>query len=101
MTNLRSLSGMVLAAMLCTSVVWTGCKKESAEETAAGDPCDDYVAAMEKCVAKIPEEQRAPMKKQLEAQQDALAKAGTAAREQMTGGCRTGLAALKADSRCE
>jgi hypothetical protein len=101
MANLRNRSGMLLVAMLCTSVAWTACKKEDAKETTVDDACDDYVAAIKKCATKIPGEQRAPIKKQLEVQQDALSKAGPAARKEMADGSRTGLATLRADDRCQ
>ena len=101
MSNSRYGSKVFLVAMLCTTVAWTACKKGGEEETEGPNACDDYFAAMEACLAKMPAEERGPMKKHLESQRQTLSKAGPALYREMIGTCETGLATLKSDPRCK
>ncbi len=81
-----------------------GCKggDKPAEPDGSGvKECDEYVAALEACIGKLPADQRAPMEQQLRNQKDALAKADPLAKKQMRDGCRTGRATLEADQRCK
>jgi hypothetical protein len=94
----------IVLSLLLLSLLVVGCdKKETVEETKGSGvkECDQYVAALESCIANMHEDQRAPMEKQLRTQRDALSKGTKVQKKQMRKSCRTGVATLKADKRCK
>lgn len=90
-----------LVFALLTLWACKGEKEPAADDSSGVQECDDYVAALEACIAKLPAEQRAPMETQLRNQKEALGKADPLAKKQMRDGCRTGRATLNADQRCK
>ena len=89
-----------MVVLLCLSACKSSDKPAEADGSGVKE-CDEYVAALEACIGRLPEDQRAPMEQQLRNQQDALAKADPLAKQQMRDGCRTGKATLNADQRCK
>jgi len=96
------MSRTLLIALALVSLVG-GCEKEDETETSASGPkdCTAYIAALEACIEKLPEAQRAPMQKVLDARKLSLKNADRLAKSQMRADCRTGLATLKQDKRCK
>ena len=73
----------------------------AASGKAAAGACGDYVAALDACIAKMPEGQRDALTKTRDAQKKALATAPAAAKAQMQSSCSTGLASLKQNPLCK
>jgi hypothetical protein len=82
-----------------------GCHKETApkdkEKKGGEQTCQEYIAALDACIAKLPADQRADMQKTRDAQAKALKDAPQIQKEQMGDGCRTGLATLKQHPACK
>jgi hypothetical protein len=68
--------------------------------TSAKD-CEQYVAAMERCVKSTPKQARGPMQEQLDKQKKALAQASEPEKRAMAEGCRMGLKALEQNASCK
>ncbi|HZO12434.1 MAG TPA: hypothetical protein VFB62_04225 [Polyangiaceae bacterium] len=90
------------ALLLCL----VACKKdppaEKKEEKKSGEEeCKTYIDAMDKCIAKLPAEQKEQMQKQRDLQAEAVKNAPAVAKDQMADTCRMGYATLKQDPRCK
>jgi hypothetical protein len=68
--------------------------------TSAKD-CEQYVAALERCLKNTPEPARPPLQSQLDKQKEALAKASEPEKRAMAPGCRMGLKTLEQNPSCK
>ena len=91
-----------VAFALLVAVAIAGCKEDKSDEKSTGvKECDEYIAAMEACAAKLDGPAKKPMEDSVRAQRSALQGAGDAQKKQAVDGCVTGLAALKQNPACK
>ncbi len=95
----QSIGMLLLAALVGLGL--SGCEDEKTAQRSGVKECDAYLAALEACINNMPENERAPWKKELDNTRNGLKQANIAQRKQLASSCRTGAATLRTSGLCK